>query len=84
MNSILAEERPTARRIRTAFRYRRALRHAVLYSRAALEAAFDEFKRELDGIDSMICYAVKANSNLRSSTSSPRLGAVRHRFASAS
>ena len=35
-----------------------------VYSRAALEAAFDEFKNELGGIDSLICYAVKANSSL--------------------
>ena len=35
-----------------------------VYSRAALEAALDEFRNELAGIDSVICYAVKANSNL--------------------
>ena len=35
-----------------------------VYSRAALEAAFDEFNQELAGIDSLVCYAVKANSNL--------------------
>jgi len=35
-----------------------------IYSRAALEAAFDEFSQELTGIDSLVCYAVKANSNL--------------------
>jgi len=35
-----------------------------IYSRAALEAAFDEFNQELTGIDSLVCYAVKANSNL--------------------
>ena len=46
-----------------------------IYSRAALEAAFDEFKRELDGIDSMICYAVKANSNLAILNMFARLGA---------
>ena len=34
------------------------------YSRAALEAAFDEFSQELTCIDSLVCYAVKANSNL--------------------
>lgn len=45
-----------------------------IYSRAALEAAFDEFKRELDGIDSMICYAVKANSNLALLNLLARLG----------
>ena len=35
-----------------------------VYSRAALEAALDEFQRQLAGIDSLVCYAVKANSNL--------------------
>ena len=35
-----------------------------VYSRAALETAFDEFQRELSGIDALVCYAVKANSNL--------------------
>lgn len=35
-----------------------------IYSRAALEAAFDEFSDELAGVDSLVCYAVKANSNL--------------------
>ena len=46
-----------------------------VYSRAALEAAFDEFKRELDGVDSLICYAVKANSNLAVLNVFARLGA---------
>lgn len=46
-----------------------------VYSRAALEAAFDEFKRELGDIDSMICYAVKANSNLAVLNVFARLGA---------
>ena len=46
-----------------------------LYSRAALEAAFDEFRHELDGIDSMICYAVKANSNIAVLNVFARLGA---------
>ena len=35
-----------------------------IYSRAALEAALDEFQNELAGIDSLVCYAMKANSNL--------------------
>lgn len=35
-----------------------------VYSRAALEAALNEFLVELDGIDAQVCYAVKANSNL--------------------
>lgn len=35
-----------------------------IYSRAALEGALDEFQLELDGLDSLVCYAMKANSNL--------------------
>jgi hypothetical protein len=35
-----------------------------VYSRHALETAFDEFQQELIGFDSLVCYAVKANSNL--------------------
>ncbi len=35
-----------------------------VYSRAALEAALDEFQQELTGIDSLVCYALKANSSL--------------------
>jgi diaminopimelate decarboxylase len=35
-----------------------------VYSRAAIEAAFDAFDRGLAGSDHLVCYAVKANSNL--------------------
>jgi diaminopimelate decarboxylase len=35
-----------------------------IYSRAALESALDEFLDELAGLDSLVCYALKANSNL--------------------
>ncbi len=35
-----------------------------VYSRAALEASLDEFLTELQGTDALVCYAVKANSNL--------------------
>ncbi len=35
-----------------------------VYSRSALEAAFDEYRRALSGCDHLVCYAVKANSNL--------------------
>ncbi len=35
-----------------------------VYSRQALEAALAEFEHELAGYDSLVCYAVKANSNL--------------------
>ena len=35
-----------------------------VYSRAALEASLAEFQNEITGIDALVCYAVKANSNL--------------------
>jgi diaminopimelate decarboxylase len=35
-----------------------------VYSRSTLEAALEEFQQELVGVDSLVCYAVKANSNL--------------------
>ncbi|KAB2931935.1 MAG: Diaminopimelate decarboxylase [Rhodocyclaceae bacterium] len=35
-----------------------------VYSRAALQSRFDEFRRVLAGRDALVCYAVKANSNL--------------------
>ena len=35
-----------------------------VYSRAALEAALDEYLNELAGVDSLVCYSVKANGNL--------------------
>lgn len=35
-----------------------------VYSRQALEAALTEFQQELLGFDALVCYAVKANSNL--------------------
>ncbi len=35
-----------------------------MYSRAALEAAFRDFDEGLAGVDHLVCYAVKANSNL--------------------
>ncbi len=35
-----------------------------VYSRAALESALDEFQHELNGLDALVCYALKANSNL--------------------
>ncbi len=35
-----------------------------VYSRAALEASLEEFQTELEGVDALICYAVKANANL--------------------
>ncbi|MDR2450970.1 MAG: diaminopimelate decarboxylase [Candidatus Accumulibacter sp.] len=35
-----------------------------VYSRAALEAALDEFTTGLSGVEAQLCYAVKANSNL--------------------
>lgn len=35
-----------------------------VYSRAALEASLAEFQQEIAGTDALVCYAVKANSNL--------------------
>ena len=46
-----------------------------VYSRAALEEAFNEFQKELGHIDSLVCYAVKANSNLAVLNVFARLGA---------
>jgi diaminopimelate decarboxylase len=46
-----------------------------IYSRAALEAAFGEYRSALAGCDHLICYAVKANSNLAVLNILARLGA---------
>jgi diaminopimelate decarboxylase len=46
-----------------------------IYSRAALEAAFMEYRQALDGAEHLICYAVKANSNLAVLDVLARLGA---------
>jgi diaminopimelate decarboxylase len=35
-----------------------------VYSRAAVEAAYDEYARSLKGREALVCYSVKANSNL--------------------
>ncbi|MCG6885698.1 MAG: diaminopimelate decarboxylase, partial [Proteobacteria bacterium] len=35
-----------------------------VYSRATLERHWHAFDNALDGIDHLVCYAVKANSNL--------------------
>jgi diaminopimelate decarboxylase len=35
-----------------------------VYSRAAVESAYDEFARTLQGHDARVCYSVKANSSL--------------------
>lgn len=35
-----------------------------VYSRSALQARYDEFRQALGGRDALVCYAVKANSNL--------------------
>ena len=35
-----------------------------VYSRALIEAAYAEFDQSLAGVDHLVCYAVKANSNL--------------------
>ncbi len=46
-----------------------------VYSRAALTAAFEEYRQALAGRDALICYAVKANSNLAILNLFARLGA---------
>jgi diaminopimelate decarboxylase len=46
-----------------------------VYSRAALEGAFREFKRACAGHDTLVCYAMKANSNLAILNLFARLGA---------
>jgi len=46
-----------------------------VYSRAALESAFREFDEGLAGTDHLVCYAVKANSNLAVLDVLARLGA---------
>jgi diaminopimelate decarboxylase len=45
-----------------------------VYSRAALEGAYREFERACTGHDTLICYAVKANSNLAILNLFARLG----------
>jgi diaminopimelate decarboxylase len=46
-----------------------------VYSRAAITSAYGEFSRALSGRDSMICYSVKANSNVAVLALLARLGA---------
>jgi diaminopimelate decarboxylase len=46
-----------------------------VYSRRAIEAAFREFDEGLAGVDHLVCYAVKANSNLAILDVLQRLGA---------
>ena len=46
-----------------------------VYSRAAIESAYAEFSRALRERDSMLCYSVKANSNLAILALLARLGA---------
>jgi len=46
-----------------------------VYSRAAIESAYGEFSRALQGRDAMVCYSVKANSNLAVLALLARLGA---------
>jgi diaminopimelate decarboxylase len=46
-----------------------------VYSRAGVEEAYGEFSRALAGHDSLICYSVKANSNLAILALLARLGA---------
>ena len=46
-----------------------------VYSRASIEAAYREFDEGLAGVDHLVCYAVKANSNLAILEVLARLGA---------
>ena len=46
-----------------------------IYSRAALEAAFGEYRQALADCEHLVCYAVKANSNLAVLNVLARLGA---------
>jgi diaminopimelate decarboxylase len=46
-----------------------------VYSRAALTAAFEDYRSTLAGRDATVCYAVKANSNLAILNLFARLGA---------
>ena len=46
-----------------------------VYSRAAIEDAFRQFDAGLAGVDHLVCYAVKANSNLAVLDVLARLGA---------
>lgn len=46
-----------------------------VYSRAAIETAYREYARALQGRDSLVCYSVKANSNLAVLALLARLGA---------
>jgi diaminopimelate decarboxylase len=46
-----------------------------VYSRAAIEGAYSEYARALHGRDSLVCYSVKANSNLAVLALLARLGA---------
>jgi len=48
---------------------------AYVYSRAAIEGAYREFTRALEGRDALVCYSVKANSNLAILALLARLGA---------
>jgi diaminopimelate decarboxylase len=46
-----------------------------VYSRAVIESAYREYARALQGRDSLVCYSVKANSNLAVLAALARLGA---------
>jgi diaminopimelate decarboxylase len=46
-----------------------------VYSRAAIEGAYREYERALQGRDALVCYSVKANSNLAILALLARLGA---------
>ena len=64
------------RRTGLARRRRAAVRHALhVYSRAAIERAYRAYADELAGRPALVCYSVKANSNLAVLSLMARLGA---------
>ena len=73
---ILSRRRRTPRRGRAAVGARRALRHPVLrlFARGARGCGFAPFDAAFDGVPHLVCYAVKANSNLAVLNILARLG----------
>ena len=46
-----------------------------VYSRALIEGVYRQFDRGMAGVDHLVCYAVKANSNIAVLDALARLGA---------
>ena len=51
-----------------------------VYSRAAIEQAYDAWDSALEGVPHLVCFAVKANSNLGVQPAGPPRCRLRHRF----